>query len=142
MNFSYLQWTILATVLVPAVITDIRERGVCSWLIVCGIIAGILNTAFNGMSSIWEYFLRFVPGIVILISAYLAKGCVGKGDGYMCIFLGSVLRTQYVLTALFFGFLFAAVTGIVLVVFKKISAKTMMPFIPFLALGVFVCGFL
>ena len=140
MNYSYLQWTILVAVLVPSVITDLKERRVCSWLIVCGFAAGILNTAWTGMPVICEYFLRFLPGIVILISAYLVKGCIGKGDGLMCIFLGSVIRVEYVLGALFYGFLIAALTSLVLVALKKVSGKTMLPFVPFLTLGVVICG--
>lgn len=140
MNYSYLQWVILASVLIPSVIADIKERKVCLGLIVCGFAAGILYTAGNGMPPFLEYFLRFLPGIAILTAAYLVKGCIGIGDGLMCIFLATLLETKYVFTAILAGFVIAAIAGICMMLLKKLNGKSKLPFIPFLTMGVVICG--
>lgn len=142
MNYSYQQWAILAWVLIPSIVTDIRKRQVCLWPIVIGVVAGNINTACNGMPQVYEYLLQFLPGAAILLTAYLTKGCIGKGDGWICIFLGSLLTFGQVLTAIFLGFLTAALLGSVLLIFRRASGKTKLAMVPFLSLGVVLTGFL
>ena len=142
MKFDYIQWAILLAVFVPTVIMDIKELKICLWPVFCGIAAGILNTVFTGMPTISEYLLRFLPGIAILTWAYLTKGCMGKGDGLMLLFLGSVVELKYVFSAMLAGFILAALYGLVKMALKKATGKTKLPFIPFLFAGVSICGFL
>ncbi len=140
MNYSFLQWVILAAILVPSVITDIKECKICLGLIVAGMIVGIIYTCLNGMPKFTEYFLRFFPGIAILTAAYLIKGCIGIGDGLICIFLATVLEPEYLYSSIAAGFILAAVIGVTLVIFKKKTGKSKLPFVPFLSAGVVICG--
>lgn len=142
-NFEIWQWVILILILLPSSIIDIKRHEIIVWPILVGFPAGLLLRALlNGVLSVPGYFVQFLPGIAILITARLAKGCIGFGDGLMCIFIGSVLSVQYVISSIFVGFVLAALWGLYLLIVKKAGRKYQLPFMPFLFGGVLICGFL
>ena len=62
---------------------------------------------------------------------------MGFGDVKLAILMGFLLGMPNVLAALFLAFLFGAIIGIILMVFKKKSLKSEIPFGPFLIAGTF-----
>ena len=96
--------------------------------------------------DLWRMFYTF---LAVLISAgfFLAiflfsKGkWMGFGDVKLAILMGLLLGLPNVLAALFLGFLFGAIIGIILMVFEKKSFKSEIPFGPFLIAGSFVTMF-
>ena len=143
MNYTYWQWAILMAVLIPSSITDIKTRKISYWLIIGSLpCAVMLHTLLNGVPHFFEYFARFYPGIAILIVAHLTKECIGYGDGIICLFLGSVLNVGVVLIIILLAFIFAALFGAIMMCLGKMKAKSKLPFIPFILLGVLICGFL
>ncbi len=143
MNYDYRQWIILLIVLIPSSLYDIKRHKISLWFIAVNLPCGILLTALlSGMPSVSEYFVRFFPGIVILSVAYLAKGCIGAGDGLVCLFIGTVLKFGYVIMSIFFGFVLAAIFGLIMLCLGKYKTKTRFAFLPFLTLGVIICGFI
>lgn len=141
MKYEIWQWIILVFFLIPLSIEDIKKNEICVWFISVGLLTGILLSALlNGLPFGPGYFAQFLPGIAILITACLTKGCIGKGDGMVCLFLGSILPFSFVVSSLILGFVIAAVYGLILIVMKRAKRKTQLPFIPFLFMGVIICG--
>lgn len=141
MNYKLWQWVLLALILTPSIYTDLKKREINPWLIVTGIPAGILLDFFLiGIPFSSEYFVRFLPGIAMLLAAWLFRGSIGIGDGIICLFLGSVLHINYVFSSMMLGFLFASLYGLILITVKKMNGKAQIPFVPFLSIGVVLCG--
>ena len=61
-------------------------------------------------------------------------GGMGLGDAKMGLFMGALLGPR-VLVAVFVAFLLGSIVGIYLMVVKKATRKTKVPFGPFLAIG-------
>lgn len=141
MKYEIWQWVILILFLVPSSIEDIRRHEICVWFISVGLMTGILLSALlNGLPFGLGYFAQFLPGIAILITACLTKGCIGKGDGLVCLFLGSIMSISFVVSSLILGFVMSSVYGLILIVMKKAKRETQLPFVPFLFMGVIICG--
>lgn len=142
MNYDSLQWAFLIVFLVPLVISDIKNKKISAWFIVCGLITALIKkiTTVTGMPVIWELVLQSIPGFALLILAYLAKGCLGKGDGLAVILIGNIIGFKYAVLSLFFGFVIAGIFGATMVVLRKMNRKSEIPFIPFIGLGVLICS--
>jgi len=94
--------------------------------------------------------LPLVQSIVAGIGASLfffaiyvfSKGrAMGFGDVKLAFFMGLFLGFPSILVALFVAFLFGGVLGLALILAKKKSMKSEVPFGPFLVLGTFVALF-
>lgn len=141
MNFEIWQWAILVIILTPSTILDIKKHEINLWLVTVGLLTGILlRTLLCGMPGLGHFIVPLIPGIIMIIVACLAKGCIGIGDGLMCLFLGSVLSFTAVIISIFSGFLVASAFGMIMLLFKKMNRKSEMPFIPFMYMGVIICG--
>ena len=141
MNYQNWQWALLVLIIVPSIYADLKKREINFWLVAAGIPAGILLNVFKiGITPLSEYFVRFLPGIAILLAGILLKGSIGLGDGIICIFLGSILTFEETVSSIIYGFIIAAVFGIYLLMTKKVTKKYKLPFVPFLAMGVMICG--
>lgn len=71
---------------------------------------------------------------ILFIVALVKAGGMGGGDIKLAAFMGIFLG-WYVILALFLGFLFGALVGVLLILFKKQGRKEPISFGPFLALG-------
>ena len=143
MRYQCWQWVILMVVLIPSSYSDIKKQEINPWLI-AGVLpcAAMLGALFTGWEAVPEYFVRFFPGIVILFASHLTKGCIGAGDGLVCLFLGSVLPSECVILVILTAFISAALFGITMMCIGKMKAKSRLPFVPFILLGVLLCGFI
>ena len=66
---------------------------------------------------------------------------MGFGDVKLAVLMGLLLGFPDILTALFLAFLFGAVVGLVLMIFKGKKLKSEVPFAPFLITGTFLALF-
>lgn len=73
--------------------------------------------------------LLFILGLII-------KDSVGGGDIKLMAASGVFLGFKLILLALFIGAIYAAVYSAFIVIFKKANLKTVIPFGPFLSLGI------
>ncbi len=83
-------------------------------------------------------FLRIIPGTIFLILAFMTKQAVGYGDGIIIILLGLSLGLKRCVTVVFTGLILSSVVSVFILLMKKGSRQTRLPFVPFLliALGV------
>ncbi len=63
---------------------------------------------------------------------------MGFGDVKLAILMGLILGWPNILLGLFLGFLFGAIIGIGLIIFRRKKMKSEIPFGPFLAGGTLV----
>jgi leader peptidase (prepilin peptidase)/N-methyltransferase len=93
--------------------------------------------------SLRELFLSFIPAFLFFLFVFFSKGTLmGLGDVKLMFLMGLILGWQKTLLSLFFAFLLGAIIGIGLIVAKKKSLKSEIPFGPFLATGTFIAIFL
>jgi len=96
-----------------------------------------------GAEPAQHMFYTFLAAIIasgfFLIIFLISKGkWMGFGDVKLAVLMGLLLGLPNVLAALFLAFFFGAIIGIILMVFKKKSLKSEIPFGPFLIFGTFM----
>ncbi|MDR0492007.1 MAG: A24 family peptidase [Oscillospiraceae bacterium] len=79
-------------------------------------------------------------GLFLLVYLISRKG-LGGGDVKFIAVAGLYLRFDGVLTAMLYGSILGALTGLTLMAFKKIGRKDMIPLVPFLYLGILIAVF-
>jgi len=93
---------------------------------------GIINPLVAGMGGAM-FFL-----IIVLVSR---ESWMGMGDVKLAILMGLLLGFPNILVSLFFAFLIGAIIGIGLIILKKKTLKSEVPFGPFLILGAYIALF-
>ncbi len=78
--------------------------------------------------------------LFFLFLVWITKGRgMGGGDIRLGLLIGLVNGFPYNILAVFFGFLFGSIVSLVLVLFKRKTLKSTVPFGPFLIVGSLVC---
>jgi len=102
------------------------------WDLGFGILRPIVHSFSAGLGAL-AFFLA-----IVLVS----RGkWMGLGDVKMAFFMGSLLGAPALLVALFSAFFIGAIIGIGLIIFKKKTLKSEIPFGPFLVAGTFLAMF-
>ncbi len=96
-----------------------------------GIMCHILRAKTVAEPVLAAALLGGIMGIVV----FLSKHTIGAGDAWTIAALGGYLGLWSTLTVLFYGSLFCAAVGGVLLVCRKGTKKMQLPFLPFLFLG-------
>ena len=140
------KYLILNEVLIPAIIISFL------WRVCLGIILQIKQFVFlsqlthflgsqNYVFGYYPYFMSLILGISMsagLIAAlvYLTKEkAMGWGDAILAVFIGIILGWPEALIALIIAFLSGGFASLLLMVLKKKTIKSYLPFAPFLSLG-------
>ncbi len=76
-------------------------------------------------------------GCLLLFLAVVSRGGMGGGDIKLMFAAGFLLGLKYTVLALFIGFLFGAIVSIGLIVAGIKKRKDLIPFGPFLSLGIY-----
>lgn len=113
-------------------IYDGRYQRIPVVLVAVGALAGVL-LGDRGTPAGWMYCL--LPGIGMLFLAFLTGEKVGYGDGLFLCALGLLTGVEECLTDMMFGLLGACLVSILLLLLKKGTVKTKIPFVPFLLAG-------
>jgi len=96
----------------------------------------------------FEIFLNpllagLAAGTFFLVIVLGSRGrWMGVGDIKLAFLMGLLLGFPYILNALFFSFLIGAIIGIGLILAKRKTMKSEVPFGPFLVIGTFIALFL
>ena len=136
------QWLMMAVVLIPSAIRDIRTKRINGYLCLVGTLAALFVREQLFSEDSLVLLLDLTLGIIMYVIATLTKERIGKGDAVTMIFIGAVAGIETVLLALFISFSGAAAISAVLLSFKKVRKDTKLPFLPFLSLGVIAGGLL
>lgn len=122
-------------------IYDIKYKEFPYWLVGLGFILGWMERILFIGIGYRELLWACVPGGFLIAFSLLCKEHIGTGDGFIVLIIGLASSFEFAVASLLFGMLAEAVTGIVLMIMKKITLKTEVPFIPFLSFGGIIGGY-
>ena len=119
---------------------DLKYRGLPKWFLIGGFLGSSIGYLMKRPVAVEEMIGGLVLGIFLVIISFITRGALGSGDG---IFLGIVgINLGFTNTGVIcvYGLLLSACFSLFMLIFKKVSRKTSIPFIPFLtvAYGIFI----
>jgi leader peptidase (prepilin peptidase)/N-methyltransferase len=76
-----------------------------------------------------------IPGVLLLVSIPFGAGAIGLGDIKLLVSVGLIAGAFRLFTGVLYGALLAGVVIVVLLVLRRITLKTFIPFGPFLIIG-------
>lgn len=124
-------------------ITDYWERIVPNKVLLLLLLFFVLLLGFQGVRDM-EPVIRLLPsvllGVVFCLLSFgivfmLGHGSMGAGDMKLSLVMGLLLTGEYVVGAVLYGCLAAAVYSIVQMLRKKLTRRDRIPFVPFLYVG-------
>jgi prepilin signal peptidase PulO-like enzyme (type II secretory pathway) len=138
-EWALLRDTFFLTLLVVIFVYDWRYQIIFPSIIWAGTIIGFLINIFFLNFSISSLLLAAaIGGGFFLLQFLISNGrWIGGGDVRMGVMMGAWLGYPNIFVALFVAYILGALVGIILLLFKKASIKTEIPFGTFLALGTF-----
>ena len=83
-----------------------------------------------------------IAGAVLLAVYFISRKGLGGGDVKLMSVAGLYLGYDGALSALLYGSVLAAVTALVLILTKKMTAKDAIPLVPFLYVGILMTEFI
>lgn len=121
---------------------DLRYKKIpLSGLLAFGIVMIIIDGA-NGSLIQRTEAIRLIPGAVFMLLAFLSRQAVGYGDGMMILFLGISMDICRCIQVVFIGLVLCSAISVFILLLKKGSRQTKLPFAPFLlaAWGIMLIG--
>ncbi len=136
-NFEGVKGMVFVTLLVGAVLSDIRKREIPNRLIAVFLAAGIafsvisldLNVVLNAVIA----FLLF--GVVFLVISKITKGGVGEGDVKLIACSGLFLGISGLFSSVFMALMLTCAASIALLILRLANRKSFLPFAPFFLAG-------
>lgn len=140
LGYEIWQWTLILGLLIPESLYDIKYKKIHPAVTVSFILFAQILYGFSKASSILDCIFNLLPGILVIILAFAFKESMGLGDGLIVLFIGSVCGYKNAFFILVIAFVLAALAGLALLISKKGTRKSKMPFLPFLLLASVLCG--
>lgn len=79
-----------------------------------------------------EILPAVLPGMFLLMLAWLTKEGIGYGDGISVLLLGGMVGFKNCIWVLCISLLLLSMVGLVLLVVRRVERKTKIPYLPFL----------
>jgi len=143
-GFSLLNPLLLISLSYIAMIIDIKTKRVPNKLVLVMtavwffmMVASLLIDIKSGVTSLIDSMYGFLTGggLFLLVYVISRKG-LGGGDVKFMAAAGLYLGFAGTIPAILYGTMIAAITGLILVMLKKIDRKATMPLVPFLFIGI------
>lgn len=125
---------VIGGVLVTLSVIDIRERKIPIWPVLF-IGAVLFAMRLHAGVLVGELICGLIPGVLLLIVAWVTKEKLGIGDGILVFCLGLGYGIEEMMTMIGVSFAVAALVSVGLMVLGKATRKTELPFLPFLLVG-------
>ncbi|ARK31606.1 prepilin peptidase [Halalkalibacter krulwichiae] len=130
---------ILTTVLVLAVLTDIREKLILDVITLPAIAILLITRLFIGSEPFWFYVVGGAVGFVLLLLiAIVSRGGMGGGDIKLYAAIGLVLGPWMTLLSFMVASFLGAVVGLLLIVTGVVKRKQPIAFGPFIFIGTLI----
>ena len=117
---------------------DMRTRTVPVLWLAAGAASGIIMDVWLLVKEEIQLVaipLSLLPGMFLLLTAWLTCQKVGYGDGLCFLVVGLLLGSGSTVLVLLFSLLFASIAGIFLLLARKSTWKATLPFLPFVVAG-------
>ena len=132
--------TILLIYLLILAVFDLKEKRVPLWGLVIGmLVAGgaVVYGNWFGQESWIRTLLGIIPGILLLAVSFMT-GKAGYADGVVLLIVGMVEDYKVSLFVLCMGLFLASMVSVMMLVLRKANRQTRIPFIPFLAVALWM----
>lgn len=134
---------LFAIIMIATVLSDIKYQIIPNKITYFGIVMFSVLRLFIHPLPIWNYFIGAIVGSgFLLLIAIVSRGGMGGGDIKLFVVIGLVLGWQNTVLALFLSIMAGGIISIILLLFKLIDRKQMIPFGPFIFIGTMVTYFL
>ncbi len=114
---------------------DIKRRIVPDAILVCFLAGQLLWSGLMYLPDelIWTLVTGVVFFAAVMLFTWMSRGKMGMGDAALLGITALTAGWAYVVQILVIGLMLAFLYGIGLLLFRRISMKTEIPFVPFLA---------
>ncbi len=145
LSLDFLFLAVISIILVAISVIDLKSMTIPNGLVIALLIMGILYSGVRfifpdlfSQTLIWyEPIIGFfAASLLLFLVAVLSKGGMGGGDIKLMAVAGVFLGWKGILLALVSGSLLGAVISISLMIAGKKGRKDMIPFGPFLCIGI------
>jgi len=131
-GFTALYSLILALLFV----TDLEHRLIQHVVIVPAILLAMAGSSFSPVFTWKQAFVGGAAGFIIFYAlAWLARGGLGEGDVTLSAFLGLIIGFPNIFIALLYGILLGGLASVILLISRRATLKTFIPYGPFLILS-------
>lgn len=122
---------------------DVKKRELPVFLLICGGLAVILYrimlSIICGPSSeqlkAWiAALLGALPGLLLTVLSYYTDK-IGRGDGIVIMIVGACENCTFAAILICMACIFLTVVSVILLLLRKVTRNTRMPYIPFVALA-------
>lgn len=110
---------------------DYKSKEIPLWIFWLFGLLAMLVSFFQGDLFTWSMAVALLPGVILFLLGK-CTGKIGEGDGLMVLVLGMYTDGLVCIRVLFGGLLLTAVTAVGLLLNKKGTFGTELPFAPFL----------
>jgi len=133
--------------LLIVLLVDAWTRLIHTNIIILGTALGVVFAATDGLSDLGESIIGILVGLGIFVFFFVLARVIyrsvkvvpfGLGDVYLAAMIGAMVRFPLVLSSLILGILLAGVTGVALLMAKRVSRKQAIPYGPYLCAGALV----
>lgn len=140
-----LLYTILVTMTILC-ITDLWEKIVPNKILLILMLFGVIEIGFQGVQDMM-IVIKMLPAMILGLifcaisfglTYIISHGSIGSGDVKLILLLGIFLSGEYIVGTVFYGCLVSAIYSIVQIIRKKITRKDVLPFVPFLYIGLII----
>jgi len=130
-----LRVVVLFSVVIPAMVIDLKHKIIPDKLNLAGVILGI-PLIFESREMFISGAAGFIAGGgLLLLIAVVSRGGMGGGDIKLAAVMGLLLGWKLLLAALFLAFVLGSLVGLAMVALKAARLKEPIPFGPYLAAG-------
>ena len=129
-----MRWLMLSVLGVCALL-DIRRLSVPLWATGAAFCAAGLCIWQRGGTGICDLCVSLIPGLLLLLYSFAAKGKAGAGDALIIMAVGMALGPSSVVVAVCTAFILAAFVAVLLMAVFKKGRSMRLPFVPFIAAG-------
>ena len=126
---------ILCIFLIIGTFLDIKKRSVpVILLLIFGALALPLSCFFGQIKdgALWDELSGLLLGLVFIGITVISEGKLGMGDSFVIMISGLYLGGLRATVMILYGMIAASLVSVFLLVVKRRSGKTELPFIPFL----------
>lgn len=118
---TYLQFILLAAVIIPAFVTDVYSMRIPNVITAGGALSGLI---YHSIADGWSGFIFSIAGLATGLFSLLVLywiGAIGAGDVKLFAAIGSLSGSVFVLYCLMYSLLYAGVIAIVVFIIRKNS---------------------
>lgn len=135
---KFIQIAFLTIMLSLVTIIDMKynviPNSITAIILIFGVLFNLLNNEISSSSMLIGFFVISLP---LFFIAIILKDSMGGGDIKLMAVSGVFLGWQNIILAFLIGSLVGSLVSIILILLRKINKNEMIPYVPFLAMGIY-----